>query len=62
MSKWEITKSFSGCYGHRVWNQELNSEFSIDNNLVCRHLHGHEALINVTLEGDSLEKGMVTDF
>lgn len=62
MSKWEITKSFSGCYGHRVWNQQLNSEYSIDNKLVCRHLHGHEALINVTLEGEILEKGMVTDF
>lgn len=60
--KWEITKSFSGCYGHRVWSQELNPEFSLDTCLSCRHLHGHETLINVTLESDFLVNGMTTDF
>ena len=60
--KWDIDKTFSFCYGHRVHNQTLNKEFSEDACLVCRHLHGHEGLIKVHLTSNVLERGMVTDF
>ncbi len=60
---WEISKSFNFCYGHRVWTQELNKEFSLDSQCKCRHLHGHEATVDVTLFSNTLNKsGMVTDF
>jgi 6-pyruvoyltetrahydropterin/6-carboxytetrahydropterin synthase len=60
--KWEISKSFDFCYGHRVWSQKLDVEFSLDKCLKCRHLHGHQAKIVVYLGSDKLVDGMVTDF
>ena len=66
--KYIIDKSFSFCYGHRVHNQRLDTNFteSGDACLACRHLHGHEGLIKVFLEedgkGNVAETGMVTDF
>ena len=60
--KWQIAKQFDFCYGHRVWSQELNKEFALDECLMCRHLHGHQGKIIVYLQSDSLENGMVTDF
>ena len=64
MSKWVIDKTFSFCYGHRVWSQLLNREYceAGDYQAKCRHLHGHEGLVHIFLEGDTLERGMVTDF
>ncbi len=61
---WTIDKQFSFCYGHRVWSQELINDFceSGDACAKCRHLHGHEGLVHVFLEGTDLERGMVTDF
>lgn len=62
--KWTIDKSFDWCYGHRVWSQELNADFTGAEGtcLACRHLHGHQGKLKVMLEGDSLTRGMVTDF
>ena len=60
--KWQISKQFDFCYGHRVWSQELNIEYALDNCLMCRHLHGHQGKILVHLESDKLQNGMVTDF
>jgi len=62
--KWTIDKSFDWCYGHRVWSQELNADFTGSEGtcLACRHLHGHQGKLKVMLEGDTLERGMVTDF
>lgn len=60
--KHNITKSFDFCYGHRVHNQSLNPDYSIDTCLVCRHLHGHQGQIIVKLGADKLTDGMVTDF
>jgi len=67
--KWIIDKSFSFCYGHRVHNQRLDTNFteSGDACLACRHLHGHEGLVKVFLEegenGSNVKDiGMVTDF
>ena len=66
---WQIAKSFDFCYGHRVWSQQLNAEFADDLKCACRHLHGHEGRVEVTLgshapDGYSapLTNGMVTDF
>jgi len=60
---WLIDKTFEFDYGHRVWTQKLNSDFSIDNRCVCRHLHGHRGKVHVYLKSDTLdETGMVTDF
>jgi 6-pyruvoyltetrahydropterin/6-carboxytetrahydropterin synthase len=64
-----IDKSFSFCYGHRVHNQRLDTNFTDNGDacLACRHLHGHEGLIKVFLEeidsGKNVKAtGMVTDF
>lgn len=59
---WRISKSFDFCYGHRVWSQELNPDFSLDPCLKCRHLHGHQGKVIVYLESTDLKNGMVTDF
>ncbi len=59
---WKISKSFDFCYGHRVWSQTLNKEYSLDSCLACRHLHGHQGKVIVTLSSNELEAGMVTDF
>jgi 6-pyruvoyltetrahydropterin/6-carboxytetrahydropterin synthase len=62
--KYIIDKSFDFCYGHRVWSQELNTEFTHNNNdcLACRHLHGHQGKVKIFLETTTLSSGMVTDF
>lgn len=62
MSNWIISKEFDFCYGHRVWSQTLNQEYSIDNRCVCRHLHGHQGKVIVKLDASTLTSGMVTDF
>jgi 6-pyruvoyltetrahydropterin/6-carboxytetrahydropterin synthase len=59
---WSISKEFDFCYGHRVWSQVLNTDFSLDGCLACRHLHGHQGKIVVHLKSDKLKNGMVTDF
>lgn len=60
---WQIRKTFDFCYGHRVWSQELEAQFSEHSQCSCRHLHGHNADIVITLESSDLDhKGMVTDF
>ena len=62
--RWVIDKSFSFCYGHRVWTQKLEEEFCAvgDNLCKCRHLHGHEGLVRINLASNSLHNSMVTDF
>lgn len=64
MAKWVIDKQFDFCYGHRVWTQKLNAEFCAtgDTHCACRHIHGHQGNVHVFLEGETLERGMVTDF
>jgi len=61
--KYIIAKEFNFSYGHRVWAQELNKEFSIDDNCSCRFMHGHNAKVIVHLESNKLNaQGMVVDF
>lgn len=50
---YRITREFEFCYGHRLIHYEDK----------CRHLHGHNGRVVVTLEGDTLDKcGMLVDF
>ena len=60
--KWEIAKQFDLEYGHRVYNQVLDKEYSIDDCLCCRRLHGHHGTVIVYLEGTKLTRGMIVDF
>lgn len=67
--KYMIDKSFSFCYGHRVHNQRVDTNFTENGSacLACRHLHGHEGLVKVFLEATDDNKnikdtGMVIDF
>jgi 6-pyruvoyltetrahydropterin/6-carboxytetrahydropterin synthase len=57
-----ITKQFDFCYGHRVHNQTLDADLSCDVSCACRHLHGHQGSVLISLEASKLEAGMVTDF
>lgn len=61
---WTIDKTFSFCYGHRVWSQTLRADLceNHDSSCKCRHLHGHEGLVKVHLTANELNGGMVTDF
>ena len=59
---WVIDKSFDFCFGHRVYTQTLNTKYSLDGCLACRHLHGHQGKVKLFLGANQLEKGMVTDF
>ena len=60
--KYAIDKQFDFCYGHRVHNQELDADLSVDGKCKCRHLHGHNGMLKIGLAADDLERGMVTDF
>jgi 6-pyruvoyltetrahydropterin/6-carboxytetrahydropterin synthase len=48
-----VTKEISFCYGHRLLHYEGD----------CRHLHGHNACVEIELEAEALDhRGMVVDF
>ncbi|MCK5481235.1 MAG: 6-carboxytetrahydropterin synthase, partial [Gammaproteobacteria bacterium] len=50
---YQVSKSVSFCYGHRLLNYTGK----------CQHLHGHNARAVITLESEVLdERGMVEDF
>lgn len=53
-----IMKSFSFCYAHRIWNQQLS------NNGVCkcRFIHGHNTKVELFLSRPTTIRGMVIDF
>ncbi len=49
----QVTCEIDFCYGHRLLNYPGK----------CRHLHGHNGRLLITLEGDELDNlGMVHDF
>ncbi len=48
-----VTRDIAFCYGHRLLRYEGK----------CRHLHGHNGLARIVLEGQRLdERGMLIDF
>ena len=48
-----VTKELRFCYGHRLLNYDGK----------CKHLHGHNARVLITMQGNSLDNlGMVVDF
>lgn len=58
-----IDKAIDFCYGHRVWTQQLDAEYSIDTCTKCRHIHGHQARVQIFLEAKKLNpQAMVVDF
>ena len=53
MQTHRVTKQIDFCYGHRLLNYDGN----------CRHLHGHNGLLEVDIESSSLDpRGMVVSF
>lgn len=59
-----IDKQFHFEYGHRVWSQELNSDFCAvgDDKCACRFMHGHSGKVHVFARSVALKGGMVVDF
>jgi len=52
-ASYRVTKEIFFCYGHRLLNYDGK----------CRHLHGHNGKVVVTLQADRLDHlGMVVDF
>lgn len=50
---YEIARELEFCYGHRLLNYAGK----------CRHLHGHNARVLITLRADALDDcGMLVDF
>ena len=50
---YRVTKEIRFCYGHRLLNYDGK----------CRHLHGHNGLVEIELSAPSLDpRGMVMDF
>jgi 6-pyruvoyltetrahydropterin/6-carboxytetrahydropterin synthase len=48
-----VSREIDFCYGHRLLHYEGK----------CRHLHGHNGRVVITIETESLDsKGMVVDF
>ena len=48
-----VTKEIHFCYGHRLLDYEGK----------CRHLHGHNGRLEITLEAEGTDhRGMVVDF
>jgi 6-pyruvoyltetrahydropterin/6-carboxytetrahydropterin synthase len=48
-----VTRAIEFCYGHRLLDYEGK----------CRHLHGHNGLLEVDVDADDLDElGMVVDF
>lgn len=48
-----VTKRLDFCYGHRL----------INHNGVCRHLHGHNAMVEIDVTAPALDdRDMVVDF
>jgi 6-pyruvoyltetrahydropterin/6-carboxytetrahydropterin synthase len=48
-----VSREIDFCYGHRLLNYEGK----------CRHLHGHNGRVVITLQADGLDnRGMVLDF
>ena len=49
----KVTKAIEFCYGHRL----------LDYDGKCRHLHGHNGLLEVDVEAEALDsRGMLMDF
>ena len=50
---YSVTKRLEFCYGHRLLNHDG----------VCRHLHGHNAMVEIDITADGLDaRDMVVDF
>ncbi len=59
---YEIDKEFTFEYGHRVHNQTLDADLSVNSECKCRYLHGHSGRIKIGLKSKYLKDSMVLDF
>jgi len=50
--KTTITKVFTFCYAHRLWNTDFSASENKSCYGICSRLHGHNAKLEVTLIGD----------
>lgn len=50
-----ITKEFEFAYAHRVWKQTLDPAMSNNAKPKCRHVHGHNARVILTLCSPTLQ-------
>lgn len=58
-----ISKSFDFCYGHRVYSQNCNIKYSIEDDNPCRRIHGHQGKVTINMSSESLDnRGFVIDF
>ena len=58
-----ISKSFDFCYGHRVFSQNCNVKYALEDSNPCRKIHGHQGKITVFMNAEKLdERGFVIDF
>lgn len=58
-NNFSITKKINFVMGHRVFTQNLPTELGKNK---CRHLHGHEYVLEVFLTQNLQSDGMVLDF
>jgi len=59
----KINKSFDFCYGHRVYSQDVNTKYAIEDDNPCRRIHGHQGKVTIEMESSSLDsRGFVIDF
>jgi len=59
----KISKSFDFCYGHRVYSQNCNVKYSIEDDNPCRRIHGHQGKVTISMSAESLDhRGFVIDF
>jgi len=59
----KISKSFDFCYGHRVYSQNVNTKYAIEDDNPCRRIHGHQGNVTIEMSAKSLDdRGFVIDF
>jgi len=59
----KISKSFDFCYGHRVYSQNVNTKYAIEDDNPCRRIHGHQGNVTIEMETNQLDgRGFVIDF
>jgi len=58
-----ISKKFDFCYGHRVYTQDCNVKYALEDSNPCKRIHGHQGTVSAIIESDQLDyRGFVIDF
>lgn len=60
---YKISKRFDFCYGHRVYSQDCNVRYALDDDNPCRRMHGHQGSVEIHMSSEDLDyRGFVIDF